>query len=132
MGEYCPDREDEKKRLGFLILDKNAAIGMQVDKEEQKDVIPRRPPVATVERGLQASLELTELNLMHANSTSLLSRSSYAEPFFKVPKMKKKQKVKGRREEDNVGMPRKRVFHEATHSDVEKYEFGVKWNVNIF
>ena len=120
MGDSAFEHEEDKKRLFPPQMDKSLSSGMQVDKEETKEVVrlsPYRPPVSTVERGLQVSLELTHNNLLHFTQPQTST-------FFKVPKSKKKQKAKDR-DLQTVSKPRKRIFHEANYSDLDHYEFAV-------
>ncbi len=114
MGDLIFD-DDRRKVFPSLPIEKSLSCGMQVDREEVKESVRPAQRVATVDRGLQVSPELTQWNLLQ------FSQAEAA--LFKVPKLKKKQRAKGR--DQIVARPRKRIFHEANYSDIDYYDFGV-------
>lgn len=110
----------EDKKVFFPALDKALSCGMQVDKEEVKEISRFANPVqkvATCERGTQINPELTHYNLLQLNPSEFSG-------VFKVPKSKKKQRAK-EKQDDPITKPRKRIFHEANYSDLDRYDFGV-------
>ncbi len=127
MGEFSAFEADQKTppllaRVPLTEKSLSASCGMQLDKEETKEVTRfvttgTKQKVATVERGLQVSPELTHSNLLQFSPPQA--------GFFKVPKMKKKQRAKDRQLEA-VTKPRKRIFHEANYSDLDRYDFAVQ------